>query len=46
VWSNLIPITSEKLQIELKGPHYTELDNFEIEIPVLNSSNSWCLLNM
>jgi hypothetical protein len=30
VWSNLIPITSEKLQSELNGPHYTELDKFEI----------------
>jgi hypothetical protein len=30
VWSNLIPITSEKLQTEINGPYYTELDNFEI----------------
>jgi hypothetical protein len=30
VWSNLILITSKKLQIELTGPHYTELDKFKI----------------
>jgi hypothetical protein len=30
VWSNLIPITSEKLQTKLNDPHYTELDNFDI----------------
>jgi hypothetical protein len=31
VWSNLIPINSEKLQTELNGPHYTELENFEFK---------------
>jgi hypothetical protein len=30
VWPNSITINYEKLQTELNGPHYTELDNFEI----------------
>jgi hypothetical protein len=29
VWSQSIPINSEKILTKLNGPHYTELENFE-----------------
>jgi hypothetical protein len=31
VWSNLIPINSQKLLTEQMGPHYAEIENFEFK---------------
>jgi hypothetical protein len=31
VWSNLVPTKYQKLLTEPIGPHYPELENFEIE---------------
>jgi hypothetical protein len=31
VWSNSIPLNSEKLPTELNGSHFTEIENFKFK---------------